>query len=73
MLFSAACVFAEVMADCHKPTLKVAVDLLMGDAKACGLTRLLGHEGVYQTITNGLYHVEQQILERANGGAKQKE
>jgi hypothetical protein len=62
MLFSAACVFAEVMADCHKPTPKVAVDLLMGDAKDCGLTRLLGADGVRRTIANGLRHVEEKVL-----------
>jgi hypothetical protein len=73
MLFWAACVFAEVMDECKKPTSSIAVKLLEGSAKACGLTRLLGREGVRQTITNGLHHVEQQILERANGGAKQKE
>jgi hypothetical protein len=62
MLFSAACVFAEVMAECKKPTLRVAVGLLEEDAKDCGLWKQLGADGVRRTIANGLRHVEEKVL-----------
>jgi hypothetical protein len=62
MLFSAACVFAEVMAQCKKPTLRTAVGLLEGDAKDCGLWKQLGPDSVRRTIANGLRHVEEKVL-----------
>jgi hypothetical protein len=62
MLFSAACVVAEVMAQCKKPTLRTAVQLLEGDAKDCGLWKQLGADGVRRTIANGLRHVEEKVL-----------
>jgi hypothetical protein len=61
MLFSAACVFAEVMAQYKKPTLLVAVRLLEEDAN-CGLWKQLGADGVRRTIANGLRHVEEKVL-----------
>ena len=64
MLFSAACVFAEVMAECKKPTPSVAMQLLESDAKINGLRQQLGPEGVRRTITNGLRHVEAKLLEK---------
>jgi hypothetical protein len=64
MLFWAACVFAEVMAQHHKPTPSIATKLLEDAAKQSGLWKQLGADEVRRTITNGLHHVEKQILAR---------
>jgi hypothetical protein len=60
MLFWAACVVAEVMAETGKPKPGVARGLLEG---ACGgLRDELGREGVRRTIANGFRHVEEKVL-----------
>jgi hypothetical protein len=61
-LFWAACIFAEVMAECKRPTPSVATKLLEQAAKACGLWKTLGSDGVRRTIANGLRHVEEKVL-----------
>ena len=61
-MFWAACIFAEVMAECKRPTPSVATALLEQSAKACGLWKKLGAEGVHRTIANGLAHVEEKVL-----------
>lgn len=62
MLFSAACVCAEVIADTGKPKPSIAVALLESDCKACGLWKEIGADEVRRTITNGLRYVEEKIL-----------
>jgi hypothetical protein len=62
MLFWAACIFAEVMAECKRPTPSVAATLLEQSAKTCGLWKTLGKDGVRRTIANGLRHVEEKML-----------
>jgi hypothetical protein len=64
MLFWAACVFAEVMAQHHKPKPSIATKLLEDAAKQSGLWKKLGADEVRRTITNGLHHVEKKILAR---------
>ena len=62
MLFWLACIFGEVMAECKRPTVSVAVKLLEGAAKESGLWQRIGADEVRRTIANGLRHVEEKVL-----------
>jgi hypothetical protein len=72
MLFSAACVFAEVIADTGKPKPSVATQLLESSARACGLWKEIGADEVRRTIANGLRHVEEKILTEEDSYADAK-
>jgi hypothetical protein len=61
-LFSASCLFAEIIAQNGRPKPSDAVKLLEQAAEDNGLQAKLGKDGVHRTIANGLRHVEEKVL-----------
>jgi hypothetical protein len=61
-LFSASCLFAEIMAEHGRPTVSDTMRLLEQAAQDNGLIKLLGKDGVRWQIANGLAHVEEKVL-----------
>jgi hypothetical protein len=63
MLFWAACVMAEIIAEDSRLTSSVAMALLISAAHVNGLWREIGAEECRRTISNGLRHVEMKLLQ----------
>jgi hypothetical protein len=61
-LFSASCLFAEIIAQNGRPKPSDAMKLLEQAAQDSGLPAKLGKDGVRRTIANGLRHVEEKLL-----------